>query len=789
MVYGIDLKGELKSCLTQNPRDVVIVVGAGVTIGALRGSPFAEVTSWQGLLRAGLEHAGRLGRWGAAELAELQACLASEAPQRWIEAAEQITRALGGPEGGELRAWLRATVGAFPGEIRDSGALEALRDLHRRGALLATVNYDGLLEAVTGERPVTWRDPARVERVIRGHEGGILHLHGYWEEPASLVFGTHSYEEVASDAHARAVLQALRMTRTLVFVGHGAGLRDPNWGSLLEWMEQVFARSEFRHYRLVREDERERVQAEHKPEQRIEPLVYGPRHEDLAPFLRSLVPAEAREAARAESRTKTVVLRLNIGEDGFDWLSEEAIRAQVRRVFEDPEPVMLPEVRRHVNRQAISPREWRAIALELDRLRDKAQAAVPAGEPVRYVVAGQAPLPAFAYLGRLMARMGPITTFNRRQGSGEWDVIGPLDGVEPGEDLFERKEPERGREQHGTVVLSIQCSNEYPYKEEMIEPILRAEGRHLLCSYEIANATSHQRRAMGAPELVALLDHVRAALAWMKERCPQMDGLTVAFGGPSWVAFWIGQALYTYALAPRLDFPNLVAKDGRRYVRAMSSPMHKAPWLAGKAKLLFVGAEPNNAARTRGAKAVEVIEEAFERELGRQSETYDLRMLGAATVAKFQRELDIFQPDILHLHLHGSSEGEGGLVLEDVRGEAKLVPFEAVVELIRSSECRPTLVVLSACHSAAMAPALDGVAECAVFMTGEVRYATAIDFASSFYGALSRGRSIPAAICQGKSRILGDYGKAENEQIGWWCAQGVNAEDVVLLPDLHARRR
>lgn len=778
---------ELRGLLARNPRDVVIVVGAGVTIGALRGSPLVDLTTWQGFLHSGLEHVRGLRLRGDAELAQIRRRLEGADPREWVEAAEQITDALGGPAGGEMLAWLRRTVGAFAENIGDRSVLDALRELQIRGALLATVNYDGVLEAVTGLRPVTWRETARVERVIRGDEPGIVHLHGYWEDPASVVFGSRSYEQVANDPHARAVLQALRMTKTLLFVGHGAGLQDPNWGSFLGWMEQVFAASAYRHYRLTREDERERVQMEHRQAQRITALGYGRGHGELAPFLRSLAPAGGSSASRPASvRSRTVVLRINIGDKEFDWLSEGTIRAQIREVLDEPDPVMLPELRRLVDRDHITAREWRAIAREIMALRDAAKAAVAEGQPVRYVVAGQAPLPVFAYLGQLMQRMGEITVINRRQGSLEWDVVGPMEGVERGEDLFEVEEPERGREQRGRVVLSIRCSNGYPYTEDMIEPSIRDEGGYLLCSYKIVNSrASHQRQPMTARELAVLLDHVRGAVAWMESRCAAMDGLVIAFGGPSWAAFWIGHTLNPYALGKRLDWPNLIGGDGRRYVRALSSPMHRAPWLDGKAKLMFVGAEPDNSTRIGGARAFSAIQQTLEREFQR-SDTYELRTVGATTVREFGRELELFKPDILHLHLHGREDKQGGLIFEDERGDRKPVPPEAVVDLLKSSGCTPTLVVLSACHSAALAPLLDEIAECVVYMTGEVGYPVAIDFARMLYGALARGRTLGDAIAQGKSAVHGEWGKAENEKIGWLCAPGVEPAEVVLL---HCRTR
>jgi tetratricopeptide (TPR) repeat protein len=178
---------------------------------------------------------------------------------------------------------LRESVGALQAERRE--ALEALRDLH---VALATTNYDGLIEEVTELPPVTWMDGARVERVLRGDEPGVLHLHGYWREPESVILGIRSYEQVLGNEPAQNIQRTLTTVKTLLFVGCGEGLHDPNFGKLIEWTGRVFAQSEYRRYRLALESEREELQKQHPPEQRLFVISYGQQHSDLAPFLRSL---------------------------------------------------------------------------------------------------------------------------------------------------------------------------------------------------------------------------------------------------------------------------------------------------------------------------------------------------------------------------------------------------------------------------------------------------------------------------------------------------------------------
>ena len=790
-------KEDLSATIADNPRSLAIIVGAGVTIGSLPDAADRGLASWGGLLREGLRRCELQGQIGGEELTRLQSLLRSDSPDDWIAVAESVMGGLGGAKGGEFRRWLRETAGSFSAKFKPNPTLGAIVSLAERGALIATVNYDAVLERATGLPPVSWRDDHRVERVLRGDEAAILHLHGYWEDPESVVLGGSSYQQVRNASHAQAVMSTLRMSRTLLFIGHGAGLADPNWGPFLRWTEDVFAGSEYRHYRLVREAESERVQAEHPSAQRIVALTYGESHDDLGPFLESLIPAEAALPAGTErsgepgeggdARPRTVVLRINIGDKEYDWLSEEMIRAQVLKQLQEPDPLLLPELRLEVDRDAIHPREWRAIARSLLLLRDQAKAAVAGGEPVQYVIAGQAPLPVFAYLGQLMQRAeGPIYFVNRRPKSWQWDLV--TGTAAPAEnDLFQVVQPERGTDDVGRVALSVRCSSGYPALKEQLKARVKAEGSTLLGTYEIVNGSS---AFMTDADLSVLLAHVRDAIAWMDGRCESMDGLIVALGGPAWVAFWVGRELNPYVFGGRVDFPNLVsAGKGRRYERALASPMHKAPWLSPPAKVLIVGAEPDNATRTRGAKAAGSIQRALEREHGRKSPSYELRSVGAATIEEFIRELNIERPDILHLHLHGSEDAQG-VTLEDEQGEGKCVPVESFVSMIKSTNVRPSVVVLSVCNSMALGPALvtreglfeSEIAECVIYMDGVVGYDAAIDFASSFYGAIGRGESLATAIHQGRSRVLAAWGEKASDLIKYELAPGVDAQDVFLLP-------
>jgi hypothetical protein len=308
----------------------VVIVGAGVSVAATGG---ALTASWTGLLEDGVTYCeSLLGPSLPAGWAERRrAQLASGDTEELISAAEDLTRRLGSPDGGEFARWLERSVGRL--EASRPAVLTALAAL---GMPLATTNYDGLLETATGRPAVTWRRGALVEQVVRGDSDAILHLHGHWQDPGSVVLGVRSYEAVLGDAHAEAMRKALAATRTLVFVGCGAGLADPNFGALRGWLAGVFASSPYRHYRLCRTEELADLWDEHGLDERIVPLAYGERYNDLVPFLGGLVPPRTTTVRPAPVATPAAARHLP---PPPRWFGREAIVEElVTSLLTEPPP-------------------------------------------------------------------------------------------------------------------------------------------------------------------------------------------------------------------------------------------------------------------------------------------------------------------------------------------------------------------------------------------------------------------------------------------------------------------
>ena len=158
--------------------------------------------------------------------------------------AEDVSQRMMTKSPGVFLGWLKDTVGKL--KIKDAALLDAIVALP---GILATLNYDNLLEEHKHWRPVTWLKTDDVQDVLRGAvTDAVLHLHGWYKEPESVVLGLSSYIKVKDQPHAKTVLRLFTLDRTLLFVGCGETLLDPNFTRLIEWGKEAHKDVAPRHY-------------------------------------------------------------------------------------------------------------------------------------------------------------------------------------------------------------------------------------------------------------------------------------------------------------------------------------------------------------------------------------------------------------------------------------------------------------------------------------------------------------------------------------------------------------
>jgi len=290
-------------------RQVTVLVGTGVSV---HSAGVAPSSSWKGLLTEGIDYCQEWAnpRPSDEKVARQRERLVTSGLDDLLAVATDVESSLGGSGGGLLRKFLKETVGTL--RAKNHEMLEGIKAFHEAGAIIATTNYDGLLEEALNLQAVPWTHAADVEHVIRGRSSGVLHLHGWWREPESVVLGIRSYDAVRGSEHAQMVQKLIALGRTIIFIGYGSGLEDPNFGTLLHWMADL-PQSGMQHFRLCRDGEEDRLRAEHAKDPRISVLPYGKDYRDLGPFLTNV----AREAAALAEPSRTAQGSLAQGEIRF----------------------------------------------------------------------------------------------------------------------------------------------------------------------------------------------------------------------------------------------------------------------------------------------------------------------------------------------------------------------------------------------------------------------------------------------------------------------------------------
>lgn len=259
----------------------VLVVGTGVS-SAVSGEKKA---SWHGLLEDAIQYASNVrplaDEWSTEMHERLSAASESEA---YLDIASDIVAALGGSASPDFSQWLRRSVGYLKPRNPEIATI-----LTNFKFPIVTTNYDDLLERVSGREPVTWQDAGQFQRVLLGQSNEIAHLHGHWRRAESIVFTSEQYELMMADKGAMTLRNAMAAVNTMIYVGFGEGLSDPNFANLRTWISESLPYQEVRHFRLCLRSQRAALLKDHvEAGDRILPVTYGDDYSDLAAFLSEL---------------------------------------------------------------------------------------------------------------------------------------------------------------------------------------------------------------------------------------------------------------------------------------------------------------------------------------------------------------------------------------------------------------------------------------------------------------------------------------------------------------------
>jgi hypothetical protein len=272
----------------------VIIVGAGVTLNATAdasGKPLPRIT-WTGLIQNGLDYLVDDGYVDSSNsrISRAYEALSESDTNGLLEAADILRSEL--TRHGQLPTWLETVFGKLDREIRHPAVLELLKVLHERGAKLLTTNYDDALEKYCNLNRIGRSNQDDILRFRRNDLDGIFHVHGSYHDPHEVVLDTNDYYQVIQSDGVQSMLQAFLDDKTIIFVGCGSGLEDPNFDRLLKWSSERQKNLPNRHCLLVRDGDSLKYKS-------LVRLRYGPHYDDLAPYLKKLLDDDSQRGKAA----------------------------------------------------------------------------------------------------------------------------------------------------------------------------------------------------------------------------------------------------------------------------------------------------------------------------------------------------------------------------------------------------------------------------------------------------------------------------------------------------------
>ncbi len=251
--------------------ELVAVIGTGVSIGLTNNT--IPALSWKGLILNGFAYGVKKGKITPKQDIDWKAQLDSSDLDELLGAAEFMGRKLDAPHGDLYARWLESVF--KPVKPTNKKMANAILGIHNATIPLCTLNYDPLLERVTGLPAVNLTEVAKVTEWMRRQTPGILHLYGNWEAPSTCILGIRDYERTLQSDIRDLLQRSLGTFRRLLFIGCGETFGDPNFSALIKWLRAKMVTAAPEHYALVTDDEVATRHADRTWHGFVEPVSYG----------------------------------------------------------------------------------------------------------------------------------------------------------------------------------------------------------------------------------------------------------------------------------------------------------------------------------------------------------------------------------------------------------------------------------------------------------------------------------------------------------------------------------
>ncbi|CAF1035552.1 unnamed protein product [Rotaria sp. Silwood1] len=270
--------------------NAVIFIGAGVSMYTTNGEQ--EVSHWNGLLKHGLQRCYQSGWINDKELEDFNNRFKSNTVEvnDFLHAADRIKYCF--KQQSEVRKdnvykiWLMETVGKLLAKKP-----ELIKAIGELGSPILTTNYDSLLENVLDRRPLTWKNYYNdgFKHSLENLKHYILHVHGYFQEPDSMIFTSDAYNRFCKNEFGQSNLKAFLHKKALVFIGYDSEMFDPKLSNLLKWIFHVTGEKSLSIYRIISSNTHKLFHqiSDTSFFDNIKELHYGKTSEDLLQFIKN----------------------------------------------------------------------------------------------------------------------------------------------------------------------------------------------------------------------------------------------------------------------------------------------------------------------------------------------------------------------------------------------------------------------------------------------------------------------------------------------------------------------
>lgn len=271
------LNTQLKSVLSSEK--IVYVFGSGIS-SALSGCR----SSWYQWIADGIEYIS-----DKALATELKDRMESES------SAESLISVVGcvidaTKTDSTYASWMKASVESMT--VTNASLAQTLSLTRITRDIIATTNYDPLLEAAIGLHSLTYEQPdAAFYMIDKGNANCVLHLHGLYDSSTgvdNIIASQEQYDAIYNDEAAQFIQQLLG-TRTLIFIGCGQTTDDLNISRFIKFAGEKL-HLDVPYFYVKRSSE-----AAPMLPSNFTVVDYGPEYDDLPDFLHDMITYRAAE--------------------------------------------------------------------------------------------------------------------------------------------------------------------------------------------------------------------------------------------------------------------------------------------------------------------------------------------------------------------------------------------------------------------------------------------------------------------------------------------------------------